>query len=72
MVNPVFDYVPPELVTAMASIADDSVVSLPFGNPSFGLIDCLAPAQVSNIGGSSPSYVYRLLTELYCSQDYLS
>lgn len=42
IVNPVFDYVPPELVTVF----------------------------VSNIGGNSPSYVYRLLTELYNNEDY--
>lgn len=43
-VNPVFDYVPPELVNVF----------------------------VSNIGGNSPSYVYRLLTELYHSDDILA
>ncbi|XP_054161563.1 translation initiation factor eIF-2B subunit beta-like [Oppia nitens] len=42
VVNPVFDYVPPELVTVF----------------------------VSNIGGNSPSYVYRLLNELYHTEDY--
>ncbi|KAK2191519.1 hypothetical protein NP493_49g09056 [Ridgeia piscesae] len=40
--NPVFDYVPPELVTLF----------------------------ISNIGGNAPSYIYRLLSELYHSDDY--
>ena len=40
--NPVFDYVPPELVTL----------------------------YVSNIGGNAPSYVYRLLSELYHPDDH--
>lgn len=40
--NPVFDYVPPELVTLF----------------------------VSNIGGNAPSYVYRLLSELYHPDDH--
>ncbi|OWF40818.1 translation initiation factor eIF-2B subunit beta-like [Mizuhopecten yessoensis] len=40
--NPVFDYVPPELVTLF----------------------------VSNIGGNAPSYVYRLLSELYHPHDH--
>ncbi|XP_041475077.1 translation initiation factor eIF-2B subunit beta-like [Lytechinus variegatus] len=39
--NPVFDYVPPELVTLF----------------------------ISNIGGNAPSYVYRLLSELYHPDD---
>lgn len=42
VVNPAFDYVPPDLVTLF----------------------------VSNIGGNSPSYVYRLLSELYHPEDY--
>jgi len=41
--NPIFDYVPPELVTLF----------------------------ISNIGGHAPSYVYRLLTELYHPEDYV-
>lgn len=40
--NPVFDYVPPELVTL----------------------------YLSNTGGHAPSYVYRLLSELYHPDDY--
>ncbi|XP_012172645.1 translation initiation factor eIF-2B subunit beta [Bombus affinis] len=40
--NPVFDYVPPELVTLF----------------------------ISNSGGNAPSYVYRLLSELYHPDDY--
>ncbi|XP_011876008.1 PREDICTED: translation initiation factor eIF-2B subunit beta isoform X2 [Vollenhovia emeryi] len=40
--NPVFDYVPPDLVTLF----------------------------ISNIGGNAPSYVYRLLSELYHPDDY--
>ena len=40
--NPVFDYVPPELVTLF----------------------------ISNTGGNAPSYVYRLLSELYHLDDY--
>ncbi|EDO45133.1 predicted protein [Nematostella vectensis] len=40
--NPVFDYIPPELVNLF----------------------------ISNIGGNSPSYVYRLLSELYHPNDY--
>ncbi|XP_057669808.1 translation initiation factor eIF-2B subunit beta [Diorhabda carinulata] len=40
--NPVFDYVPPELVTLF----------------------------VSHQGGNAPSYVYRLLSELYHQDDY--
>lgn len=40
--NPVFDYVPPELVTLF----------------------------ISNIGGNAPSYVYRLLSELYHPDDH--
>ncbi|KYN39071.1 Translation initiation factor eIF-2B subunit beta [Trachymyrmex septentrionalis] len=40
--NPVFDYVPPELVTLF----------------------------ISNTGGNAPSYVYRLLSELYHPDDY--
>lgn len=40
--NPMFDYVPPELVTLF----------------------------ISNLGGHAPSYVYRLLTELYHPEDY--
>jgi translation initiation factor eIF-2B subunit beta len=43
VVNPVFDYVPPELITIF----------------------------ISNIGGNAPSYVYRLLSELYHRKDYL-
>ncbi|XP_064486449.1 translation initiation factor eIF2B subunit beta-like [Ornithodoros turicata] len=42
LVNPVFDYVPPDLV----------------------------PLFVFNIGGNAPSYVYRLLSELYHPDDY--
>ncbi|CAG9822559.1 unnamed protein product [Phaedon cochleariae] len=40
--NPVFDYVPPELVTLL----------------------------ISHQGGNAPSYVYRLLSELYHQDDY--
>ncbi|CAH1776131.1 unnamed protein product [Owenia fusiformis] len=40
--NPLFDYVPPDLVTL----------------------------YISNIGGNAPSYVYRLLSELYHPDDY--
>ncbi|GLV44124.1 eukaryotic translation initiation factor 2B subunit beta [Carabus blaptoides fortunei] len=40
--NPVFDYVPPELVTLF----------------------------ISHQGGNAPSYVYRLITELYHPDDY--
>jgi len=40
--NPIFEYVPPELVTLF----------------------------ISNNGGIAPSYVYRLLSELYHSEDY--
>lgn len=40
--SPIFDYVPPELVTLF----------------------------ISNMGGHAPSYVYRLLTELYHPEDY--
>ncbi|XP_065197673.1 translation initiation factor eIF2B subunit beta-like [Sycon ciliatum] len=39
--NPVFDYVPPDLITLF----------------------------ISNIGGNAPSYVYRLLSELYHPDD---
>lgn len=39
--NPVFDYVPPDLITLF----------------------------ISNIGGSAPSYVYRLISELYHGDD---
>ncbi|KAL0269568.1 UNVERIFIED_CONTAM: hypothetical protein PYX00_007257 [Menopon gallinae] len=39
--NPVFDYVPPELVTLF----------------------------ISNVGGHSPSYIYRLISELYHPDD---
>lgn len=42
VVNPVFDYVPPELVTLL----------------------------ISPHGGYAPSYVYRLLSELYRQEDY--
>ncbi|XP_013788328.1 translation initiation factor eIF-2B subunit beta-like [Limulus polyphemus] len=42
IINPVFDYVPPELVTLF----------------------------ISNIGGNAPSYMYRLLSELYHPDDY--
>lgn len=42
VINPAFDYVPPELVTLL----------------------------ISNSGGNSPSYVYRLLSELYHRDDY--
>lgn len=42
LTNPVFDYVPPELVTL----------------------------YISNIGGNAPSYVYRLLSELYHPDDH--
>ncbi|XP_063704612.1 translation initiation factor eIF2B subunit beta [Culicoides brevitarsis] len=41
--SPVFDYVPPELVTLF----------------------------ISNAGGNAPSYVYRLLSELYHPDDYI-
>lgn len=41
--NPVFDYVPPDLVTLF----------------------------ISNIGGNAPSYVYRLVSELYLPDDEL-
>lgn len=40
--NPIFEYVPPELVTLF----------------------------ISNMGGHAPSYVYRLLSELYHPDDY--
>lgn len=40
--NPVYDYVPPELVTLF----------------------------ITNTGGNAPSYVYRLLSELYHPDDY--
>lgn len=40
--NPIFDYVPPELVTLF----------------------------ISNTGGNAPSYIYRLLSELYHPDDY--
>lgn len=39
--NPVFDFVPPDLVTLF----------------------------ISNIGGSAPSYIYRLISELYHVDD---
>jgi translation initiation factor eIF-2B subunit beta len=39
--NPVFDYVPPELVTLL----------------------------ISNIGGNAPFYMYRLVSELYSTED---
>ncbi|XP_020607448.1 translation initiation factor eIF-2B subunit beta-like [Orbicella faveolata] len=39
--NPVFDYIPPDLVNLC----------------------------ISNIGGYSPSYVYRLVSELYHADD---
>lgn len=39
---PVFDYVPPELITLF----------------------------ISNIGGNAPSYIYRLMSELYHPDDY--
>lgn len=42
VLNPIFDYVPPELVTLF----------------------------ISNAGGNAPSYIYRLLTELYHPEDY--
>lgn len=42
VINPAFDYVPPDLVTLL----------------------------VSNVGGNAPSYVYRLLSELYHRDDY--
>lgn len=42
ILNPVFDYVPPDLV----------------------------PLFIFNIGGNSPSYVYRLVSELYHPDDY--
>ncbi|CAH0553481.1 unnamed protein product [Brassicogethes aeneus] len=42
VLNPVFDYVPPELVTLF----------------------------ISHQGGNAPSYVYRLLSELYHQDDY--
>ena len=42
LVTPVFEYVPPELVTLF----------------------------ISNVSGHSPSYVYRLLSELYHPKDY--
>ena len=41
--TPVFEYVPPELVTLF----------------------------ISNVPGHAPSYVYRLLTELYHPEDYV-
>ncbi|XP_002740976.1 translation initiation factor eIF2B subunit beta-like [Saccoglossus kowalevskii] len=40
--NPVYDYVPPELVTLF----------------------------ISNLGGNAPSYVYRLLSEMYHADDH--
>lgn len=40
--SPMFDYVPPELVTLF----------------------------ISNIGGNAPSYMYRLLSELYHPDDH--
>ncbi|KAK9872631.1 hypothetical protein WA026_018764 [Henosepilachna vigintioctopunctata] len=40
--NPVFDYIPPELVTLI----------------------------ITQQGGNAPSYVYRILTELYVQEDY--
>jgi len=40
--NPVFDYIPPELVNLF----------------------------IFNIGGNAPSYIYRLLSEMYCTGDY--
>ncbi|KAL4235693.1 Translation initiation factor eIF-2B subunit beta [Mactra antiquata] len=43
IVNPVFDYVPPELVTL----------------------------YIFNIGGTAPSYVYRLLSEFYHPDDHI-
>uniref|UniRef100_A0A8B9RDD4 Translation initiation factor eIF2B subunit beta n=1 Tax=Astyanax mexicanus TaxID=7994 RepID=A0A8B9RDD4_ASTMX len=39
---PVFDYVPPELITLF----------------------------ISNIGGNAPSYIYRLMSELYHPEDH--
>lgn len=39
---PVFDYVPPELITLF----------------------------ISNIGGHAPSYIYRLMSELYHPEDH--
>ncbi|XP_015919139.1 translation initiation factor eIF2B subunit beta [Parasteatoda tepidariorum] len=42
VINPAFDYVPPELITLM----------------------------ISNMGGNAPSYVYRLLSEMYHPDDY--
>lgn len=40
---PVFDYVPPELITLF----------------------------ISNIGGNAPSYIYRLMSELYHPDDHV-
>lgn len=40
--SPVFDYVPPELITLF----------------------------ISNIGGNAPSYIYRLMSELYHPEDH--
>lgn len=40
---PVFDYVPPELITLF----------------------------ISNIGGNAPSYIYRLMSELYHPEDHV-
>ncbi|XP_054711547.1 translation initiation factor eIF-2B subunit beta-like [Uloborus diversus] len=42
VINPAYDYVPPDLVTLL----------------------------ISNLGGNAPSYVYRLLSELYHRDDY--
>jgi len=42
VINPEFDYVPPELVSLF----------------------------ITNLGGHNPSYIYRLLAELYCPDDY--
>jgi len=44
VVNPLYDYVTPDLVTLF----------------------------ISNIGGNAPSYVYRLLSEYYHEEDYVS
>lgn len=59
--SPVFDYVPPELVTLFISNALVFILN--------SIKNCFINYSHFS-GGNAPSYIYRLLTEMYNTEDY--
>jgi len=62
IINPTWDYVPPELVSLFVTNTCDRLSSSS-SPPSSWLIFSLCS------GGHNPTYIYRLLAEFYSPQD---